>query len=84
MPDGNYTVRQLTPRECCRLQTYDERCFEVAPQISNTQWYKCFGNGWTVDVIVYILEACREIESELKKKPLFPADEVEIKQNILF
>lgn len=54
LPDGDYTVRKLTPRECCRLQTYAERCFEVAPQISNTQWYKCFGNGWTVDVIAHI------------------------------
>lgn len=54
LPAGDYTVRKLTPRECCRLQTYDERCFEVAPQISNTQWYKCFGNGWTVDAIAHI------------------------------
>jgi len=55
LPDGDYIVRKLTPRECCRLQTYDERCFDVA-NISNTQWYKAFGNGWTVDVIAHILK----------------------------
>ena len=53
LPDGDYIVRKLTPRECARLQTYPERCFDVA-KISNTQWYKAFGNGWTVDVIAHI------------------------------
>ena len=55
LPDGDYIVRKLTPRECARLQTYDERCFDVA-NISNTQWYKAFGNGWTVDVIAHIFK----------------------------
>lgn len=55
LPDGDYIIRKLTPRECCRLQTYDERCFDVV-NISNTQWYKCFGNGWTVDVIAHIFK----------------------------
>ena len=58
LPDGDYIVRKLTPRECCRLQTYDERCFDVADR-SNTQWYKAFGNGWTVDVIVHILKGIK-------------------------
>ena len=35
LPDGNYTIRKLTPRECCRLQTYPERVFDVA-KISDT------------------------------------------------
>ena len=55
LPDGDYIVRKLTPRECARLQTYPERCFDVA-KISNTQWYKAFGNGWTVDVIAHIFK----------------------------
>lgn len=58
LPDGDYIVRKLTPRECCRLQTYNERCFDVA-NISNTQWYKAFGNGWTVDVIAHILKGIK-------------------------
>lgn len=55
LPDGDYIVRKLTPRECARLQTYPERCFD-ATNISNTQWYKAFGNGWTVDVIAHIFK----------------------------
>lgn len=55
LPDGDYIVRKLTPRECARLQTYPESCFDVA-NISNTQWYKAFGNGWTVDVITHIFK----------------------------
>lgn len=58
LPDGDYMVRKLTPRECARLQTYPERCFDVA-EISNTQWYKAFGNAWTVDVIAHIFGGLR-------------------------
>lgn len=59
LPDGDYIVHKLTPRECARLQTYPEQCFDVA-DISNTQWYKAFGNGWTVDVIAHIFNALKE------------------------
>ncbi|XRK15987.1 DNA (cytosine-5)-methyltransferase 3A [Elusimicrobium posterum] len=59
LPDGSYIIRKLTPLECCRLQTYDERCFIVCPDISNTQWYKIFGNGWTVDVIAHIFQGLK-------------------------
>ena len=54
--------RKLTPLECERLQTLkdnytvkglNENLQEV--KISNTQRYKMIGNGWTVDVISYIL-----------------------------
>ena len=58
LPDGDYIVRKLTPRECARLQTYPERCFDVA-NISNTQWYKAFGNGWTCDVIAHIFKGLK-------------------------
>lgn len=46
-------IRRLTPTECKRLQTapdwYDMTC------VSETQQYRALGNGWTVDVIVWIL-----------------------------
>lgn len=58
LPDGDYVVRKLTPRECARLQTYPEQCFDVV-NISNTQWYKAFGNGWTVDVIAHIFKGLK-------------------------
>lgn len=51
--DGYYTIRKLTIDECKALQTvpkwYDFSC------VSKTQAYKMLGNGWTVDVIVHIL-----------------------------
>lgn len=53
-------IRKLTPIECERLQTLDDNYTEfgmvkgVKTKISNTQRYKCIGNGWTVDVIAYI------------------------------
>lgn len=51
LPDGQYTVRKLTPVECERLQTLPDN---YSAGISNTQRYKCIGNGWTVDVIAHI------------------------------
>lgn len=52
LPDGNYIIRKLTPIEAERLQTLPDNYTEA---ISNTQRYKCIGNGWTVDVISHIL-----------------------------
>lgn len=50
-------IRRLTPRECGRLQTVPEHILDkmLTSGISDTQLYKMFGNGWTIDVIVYIL-----------------------------
>lgn len=50
-------IRRLTPRECGRLQTVPEDILDVMLNcgISDTQLYKMFGNGWTIDVIAYIL-----------------------------
>lgn len=53
LPDGDYTIRKLTPTECERLQTMPDGYTEG---ISNTQRYKALGNGWTVDVIAHILK----------------------------
>lgn len=53
----NKTIRRLTPRECGRLQTVPEDILDVMLNcgISDTQLYKMFGNGWTIDVIAYML-----------------------------
>lgn len=57
LKDGYYTIRKLTVNECKRLQTVPEWYdFSV---ISNTQAYKCLGNGWTVDVIAHLLSYCK-------------------------
>lgn len=45
-------LRRATPVECERLQTLPDGYTEGIPE---TQRYKCLGNGWTVDVIAWIL-----------------------------
>ena len=62
LPDGDYIVRKLTPVEAERCQTMPDNYTALgidatgkAVKISDTQRYKCVGNGWTVDVIAHIL-----------------------------
>jgi DNA (cytosine-5)-methyltransferase 3A len=62
LPDGDYIVRKLTPIEAERCQTLPDNYTArgvadsgKAISVSNTQRYKCVGNGWTVDVIAHIL-----------------------------
>lgn len=49
-------IRKFHPIECERLQTLPDNYTEG---ISNTQRYKCIGNGWTVDVIAHIFKECK-------------------------
>lgn len=49
-------IRRLTPVECERLQTVPD---EYTNGVSDTQRYKALGNGWTVDVVAYILKGLR-------------------------
>lgn len=50
-------IRKLTPRECFRLQGWEDKYFERAEQLnSNSQLYKQAGNGVTVTVIKHIAE----------------------------
>jgi site-specific DNA-cytosine methylase len=49
----NDWFRLLTPTECERLQTLPD---DYTKGVSNTQRYRCLGNGWTVDVIAHILK----------------------------
>jgi DNA (cytosine-5)-methyltransferase 3A len=54
---GYTYIRRLTPRECGRLQTVPEWAIDVMLNcgVSDSQLYKMYGNGWTIDVIAYIL-----------------------------
>ena len=58
LPDGDYIIRKLTPIEAERLQTLPDN---YTAGISNTQRYKCIGNGWTVDVIAHILGGFHDV-----------------------
>lgn len=58
LADGHYTIRKLTVDECKRLQTVpDDYDMSV---ISNTQAYKCLGNGWTVEVIAHLIRGAMQ------------------------
>lgn len=57
LPNGDYIIRKLTPLEAERLQTLPDN---YTAGVSNTQRYKCIGNGWTVDVIAHILKGLKK------------------------
>lgn len=65
LSDGLYVVHKLSVDECKRLQTvpdwYDMTC------ISNSQAYKCLGNGWTIEVIAHLIRATQEGKTEAKQ-----------------
>jgi len=55
LPDGYYIIRKLSVNECKRLQTIPD-WYDMSV-ISDSQAYKCLGNGWTVEVIMHILQS---------------------------
>lgn len=62
LPDGDYIVRKLTPIEAERCQTLPDNYTAMGiddktrtVKISDTQRYRCVGNGWTVDAVAHIL-----------------------------
>lgn len=61
LPDGDYTIRKLSPTECERLQTWPDGYTEG---VSNTQRYKMLGNGWTADVIAHIFSFIPQLKGE--------------------
>ena len=67
LPDGDYVIRKLTPVEAERLQTLPDNYTEG---ISNTQRYKCIGNGWTVDVIAHIFTGLKERNGEKQNEAI--------------
>lgn len=52
LPDGAYVIRKLKPVECERLQTMPDGYTEG---VADAQRYKALGNGWTAEVIKFIL-----------------------------
>ena len=52
LPDGAYVIRKLKPVECERLQTMPDGYTEG---VVDSQRYKALGNGWTDEVIKFIL-----------------------------
>jgi len=51
-------IRKLTPKECFRIQGFDDDSFHKAEAVnSNTQLYKQAGNSICVPVVEYIIKA---------------------------
>jgi DNA-cytosine methyltransferase len=64
LAEGFYTVRKLTVKECCRLQTFPDGYFideEGNKVISDSQAYKCLGNSFTVRIVEHILKTIWKI-----------------------
>jgi DNA (cytosine-5)-methyltransferase 3A len=61
LPDGFYIIRKLTVSECKRLQTIPD-WYEIP--VSDSQAYKLIGNGWTIEVIKYLLSHIPNILNE--------------------
>ena len=49
-------IRKLTPRECARLQGYEDSWFKIPGSLSNTQIYKQIGNSVTVPLVARLAE----------------------------
>lgn len=62
LDDGRYRIRKLSVEECKRLQTIPDD-FDMKV-ISNTQAYKCIGNGWTVNVIVHLIKSAMRDDTD--------------------
>lgn len=50
----NGEVRKLNPLEAERLQTIPDN-YTLCNGVPETQRYKCIGNGWTAEIIIWIL-----------------------------
>ena len=62
-------IRQMTLRECERLQTLPDFYTDV-DGVSEQMKYEAIGNGWTVDVIAHILSYIKKEEKEKKTMEL--------------
>ena len=51
-------IRKLTPRECARLQGYDDSWFRIPTDISRSQICKQIGNSVTIPLVTRLAENC--------------------------
>lgn len=62
-------IRKLTPRECARLQGYDDSWFQIPSHLSRAQISKQIGNSVTVPLVTRLAENCiRALENATKSK----------------
>lgn len=51
-------IRKMTPRECARLQGYEDSWFKIPKDLSRTQICKQIGNSVTVPLVKRLAENC--------------------------
>jgi DNA (cytosine-5)-methyltransferase 1 len=62
-------IRKLTPRECARLQGYEDDWFQIPPELSRGQISKQIGNSVTIPLIEKLAAECiRHIELERRMR----------------
>jgi DNA (cytosine-5)-methyltransferase 1 len=63
-------IRKLTPRECARLQGYEDEWFEIPPDLSRSQVCKQIGNSVTIPLVKRLAEGCiRALANDQKRPP---------------
>jgi DNA (cytosine-5)-methyltransferase 1 len=50
----SWGIRKLAPRECARLQGYEDSWFQIPPELSKTQIYRQIGNSVTIPLVARI------------------------------
>ena len=61
-------IRKLTPRECARLQGYEDSWFKIPSSLSHTQIYKQIGNSVTVPLVARLAAQIAQHIQSLKER----------------
>jgi len=73
--DGYYIIRKMTVTECKRLQTVPD-WYEFP--VSDSQAYKMLGNGWTVEVIIHLINGVKQyFDEEIKCTEIEESEEID-------
>ena len=74
----NLRIRKLTPKECFRLQGFDDESFSKAEKVcSNTQLYKQAGNSIVVPVLEYIIKGLFDCKAFVKENYQISFNDIE-------
>lgn len=65
-------IRKLTPRECARLQGYEDSWFKIPDDLSRSQALKQIGNSVTIPLVVRIARNCIAVLNGLERPRASP------------
>lgn len=60
-------IRKLTPRECARLQGYEDSWFKLPDGLSRSQSLKQIGNSVTIPLVIRIARNCLAVLDAIEK-----------------